>query len=292
MNKKKQPNFLCVGTQKAGTTTLFEILQQHSQIYLNPKKELHFFDREDEYKKGFDWYLSNYFGEVKNEIAIGEITPNYMCEEYVPERIYKDLGANIKLIFILRNPASRAFSHYNMNVKKEKENRSFNLIINDWKKNEINSSDTAYHFIRRGFYDVQIQNVLKYFKKENCLFLVFEKEIEKNIDTTMEKIQDFLELSKEKLNCNVKENTAGINKSQKIDTILNTKNSINTIAKYSIPNKKLRNNLKLFISKKNKRKLDYTEFDKLKKHMIDNIYYDSIKNTEKIIGQNLSIWYK
>jgi len=292
MNKNKYPNFMCVGAQKAGTTTVFEILRQHSHIYLHPKKELHFFDREEEYKKGFNWYINTYFNNVKKEMAIGEITPNYMCEEYVPERIYKDLGANIKLIFILRNPANRAFSHYNMNINRGLKNKSFDFIVNNWKENEINSTDVAYHFIKRGFYDVQIQNFLHYFNKENCLFLLFEKDIEQNIDITIKKIQDFLVLPKEKLNSNIKLNVAGINKSQKIDTILNTKNPINTIAKYSIPNKRIRNNIKLFISKRNKREIDNTELMKFKNHMIKNIYYNSIKETEKIIGQDLSIWYK
>ena len=54
MNK---PNFLCVGAQKAGTTSLYNILKQHSQIFMPDKKEIHFFDWKKNFSNGTDWYF-------------------------------------------------------------------------------------------------------------------------------------------------------------------------------------------------------------------------------------------
>lgn len=59
----KLPHFLCLGAQKAGTTTLQEILFKNKEIFLNSKKELHFFDKDKNFKNGVEWY-SSFFTEA------------------------------------------------------------------------------------------------------------------------------------------------------------------------------------------------------------------------------------
>ena len=78
------PNFLCVGAQKAGTTTLYDILKQHPNIYLPKVKELHFFDKDDRYKLGLEWLTKYFVNGYKNQKAVGEITPSYLFYEKVP----------------------------------------------------------------------------------------------------------------------------------------------------------------------------------------------------------------
>ncbi|MBK8680799.1 MAG: hypothetical protein IPN31_02620 [Bacteroidetes bacterium] len=67
--KKNIPvqNFFCIGAQKAGTTTLAEILNQHSQIFLPAVKETKFFLFEDDFNKGIDFYNATYFSNYKGE---------------------------------------------------------------------------------------------------------------------------------------------------------------------------------------------------------------------------------
>ncbi|MCK4911140.1 MAG: sulfotransferase domain-containing protein, partial [Thermodesulfovibrionales bacterium] len=119
------PNFLCVGAQKAATTTIFEVLKQHPDVYIHPAKEIHFFDSDDIYNRGMQWYLETYFKNINHKKAIGEMTPSYMFIENVPERIYKCIGNKVKLIFTYRNPADRAYSHYLMNVMRGLETEPF-----------------------------------------------------------------------------------------------------------------------------------------------------------------------
>jgi hypothetical protein len=60
------PNFLCVGAQKSGTTTLYEILKTHPDIFLPRKiKETKFFVYEENLQKGKEWYEKEFFSEVK-----------------------------------------------------------------------------------------------------------------------------------------------------------------------------------------------------------------------------------
>ena len=119
------PNFMCIGAAKSGTTSLYDILKQHSDIFLPSFKEPHFFDIPSVYQNGIEWYEKTYFQSVKNEKCIGDFSPTYLFDEHAPERILNDLGDNVKFIIILRNPVDRAYSHYLHSKRDEHENLSF-----------------------------------------------------------------------------------------------------------------------------------------------------------------------
>jgi len=51
----RQPDFIGLGAQKAGTSWIYACLFEHPQICI-PKKEIHFFSRERNWPKGYGWY--------------------------------------------------------------------------------------------------------------------------------------------------------------------------------------------------------------------------------------------
>ena len=110
-----KPNFICIGAQKGGTTSLIKYLNYHPKIYMK-QGECHFFDRslsdgpltKQDIKK-----YENSFTTKKR--IIGEKTPSYSYLKYAIDRIY-NYDKNIKLIFLLREPISRAYSQYNMTL--------------------------------------------------------------------------------------------------------------------------------------------------------------------------------
>ena len=69
-NRSRLPCFLCVGAQKAGTTTLQKLLGNHPNIYLPAQKELQFFSIN--YDKGLDWYGNHFLGAT-DKSCVGEI---------------------------------------------------------------------------------------------------------------------------------------------------------------------------------------------------------------------------
>ena len=84
----KLPTFLIVGVQKAGTTSIYNYLQEHPQVYMSPIKETNFLERDWEKLvaensniknriSSFDDYCKLFSG-VGDEIAIGEASPNYI----------------------------------------------------------------------------------------------------------------------------------------------------------------------------------------------------------------------
>ena len=96
----KRPNFFCLGASKSGTTSIYKTLGSHPEVYNSIFKEPHFFDNEQNYIKGFDWYIKNFYKKVKNEKIISDFTPTYLYDKDAPLRIRETLGENLKFIII------------------------------------------------------------------------------------------------------------------------------------------------------------------------------------------------
>ena len=201
-------NFLGVGAQKCGTTTLYHILKQHPDIFMAERKEIHFFDDSNNYSKGINWYKETYFKDTGHAKAIGEITPAYMFLEHIPEKILKDLGRDIKFIFMLRNPVDRAYSNYKMELGRNNEHETFLKAIELESERIVESESTkkTYSYVQRGFYAKQIKKYLKYFPEENMMFVIFEEFIKEPTNISKE-IFKFLGVQSEfQLNYHIKKN--------------------------------------------------------------------------------------
>ena len=114
-----KPDFLIIGTQRGGTTTLFSLLSAHPGIFMPEEKEVHYFDLN--YQKVIDWYTEKFSTSVKASTAItGEASPYYLYHPHVPARVAKDLP-EVKLIVLLRDPVDRAYSNYMLERKRNAE---------------------------------------------------------------------------------------------------------------------------------------------------------------------------
>jgi hypothetical protein len=120
------PNFLIVGAAKCGTTSLYQYLRQHPDVYMSPLKEPRYFpcfgllpqDRPVRLRAEYE----QLFDGAKAERAIGEASPNYLNAPEAPERIAAELP-DAKIIVSLRNPADRAYSSYLTRVRRGTEKR-------------------------------------------------------------------------------------------------------------------------------------------------------------------------
>lgn len=293
------PNFICVGAQKSGTTTLHDILNQHPEICLPKDKETKFFQRDDRFNKGLEYYKSHFKINFKQKI-IGEVDPEYMYFKYIPKRIFETLGADIKLIFLLRNPIDRAFSHYLMSKKRGYEDNSFlkailmekERIFEDDSQTDFSLSNCLnFSYIDRGYYSRQIKEYLKYFKKENMLFILFEEDLISNRVKTINKILSFLNISIElKGDIYLQSNPKGMYKYKYLAKFINKPNFIKKFLKYLLPSS-IRVSTKELINN-----LNYTKLvkDKLsdyeRKNLIKQYYYDEIFDLERLINRNLNYW--
>jgi hypothetical protein len=187
-NRANLPDFFVVGAMKAGTTTLMDYLNQHPDVYL-PDYEVHFFDRECNYKKGLEWYTTHFL--KSNNDIIGEKTPTYSYDPKVPARIYSNFP-DAKIVWILRNPTARTYSNYLHAVKVGKENLPFDSAVALEEKRIGNNAFKGY--IERSIYIKQINNYLDYFPMKSMHFIIFEEFI-KDPDGTLAELYKFLEIN-------------------------------------------------------------------------------------------------
>lgn len=102
----RNPDFLGVGTQKGGTTSLQKALERHPNVFLPRSKELHYFTLHS--SQGVAWYRAQFAAATATQ-QCGEITPYYLFHPEAPHRIHALLPA-VRLIVLLRDPVERALS--------------------------------------------------------------------------------------------------------------------------------------------------------------------------------------
>jgi len=121
---KDAVDFLVIGAQKSATTSLFRYLSAHPSIYMPPEKELDFFSDDERVARGLPFYLREYFSRGDPGRRWGEASPSYMASPRTPERIAR-LLPDARLVAILRNPVTRALSHWRMARGRSLEDRAF-----------------------------------------------------------------------------------------------------------------------------------------------------------------------
>jgi hypothetical protein len=182
--KGKFPDFLIIGAQKAGTTSLFHYLSQHPSIQPPSTKEIHYYDLY--YHKGANWYKKN-FGLTDNAKITGEATPYYLFHPFVPERVYRD-NPYTKMIVLLRHPGERAFSHYQM---MRRMNLEAAVTFSEAVKNEpaslkkglkmlynnalsVSAEHQHYTYLSRGKYEKQLRRWFGFFPAKQFLIIKAE----------------------------------------------------------------------------------------------------------------------
>jgi hypothetical protein len=137
------PHFIIAGTQKSGTTALSAYLSSQSFISFSPRKELHYFDKDKNYKRGIKHYLKGFnnwnytnYDEYYPKMY-GESSPFYIASRYSCKRITETIP-NAKLIILLRNPISRMYSEYHMKKRRVDVQNEFIEILNNNKLNLFN----------------------------------------------------------------------------------------------------------------------------------------------------------
>jgi hypothetical protein len=192
-------DFLGIGVQKSGTTSLNAYLRDHPQIQV-AADELHFFDNERNPWPPPNWesYHSRFPDQrIDPAMALlrGEITPIYLYWKPCLERIHA-YNPNLKLIVLLRNPISRAYSHWAMETQLGKDSLSFSEAIQ--REDERLSGfplqqHRVYSYAARGFYHAQLQRLLEHFPREN-LHVVKSEDFFADPKTTQTAIHQFLGL--------------------------------------------------------------------------------------------------
>jgi len=210
------PDFFCIGAQKSGTTTLHEWLTQSEEVGLPWTKETHFFRDEERFSKGQNWYFQQFKDTSLRTKIFGEVDPEYMYFPECSERISSTCDAP-KLIIVLREPISRALSHYRMSQRRGYETLTFHDALFEETSRLQNGdrfSKIHHSYIDRGLYAKQIEKIMYQLPKSRLLVLKFE-DLYASQDSSVKALNlicDFIGISSNGITCDVsvKHNEAAV----------------------------------------------------------------------------------
>ncbi|NIN93623.1 MAG: sulfotransferase [Anaerolineae bacterium] len=212
------PDFIIIGAQRCGTTSLYSYLLEHPSVIPAFKKETLFFS--NHFGKGVTWYRchfplawhKHYVRRIRRQDFItGEASPYYIFHPHVPRRISETVP-QARLIALLRNPVDRAYSHYHHEVKMGLETLPFEDAIE--REEERLSMERAkmledenyrsfnyqnYSYLSRGIYVDQLENWTRFFDRDQILVLKSE-DFNDDPVATLEQIAEFIDLPKWELN--------------------------------------------------------------------------------------------
>ena len=180
------PDFLIIGAQKSGTTSLYTYLRRHPAITGPLWKETNFFDVH--YRRGPAWYRGHFpLRRRAGTRIVGEASPSYVFHPRAPRRV-RDLLPAVRLMVLLRNPVDRALSHYQHEVALGREPLSFEDALQaeeermrgEWERLEADDGYFSHAwwnhtYLARGRYAEQLERWLAVFPREQLLALVSEE---------------------------------------------------------------------------------------------------------------------
>lgn len=216
-----RPNIFIVGTQKGGTSSLYDDLVKVQGGYSTFKKEISYFNNDKRLALGNIWYNAHFIGKLNTSQRI-DATPEYLFDPRVAGRIH-NYNSEAKIVITLRNPVNRAYSAWNMYRQFGEESGSFsrsflkelrhgNLAlyttyygdnfpkfedcVNKGLRDLRSSGVDDFGILSRGLYSTQVDRYYRLFGKENVCVL-FQENLLKNYDFEFNKLIFFLGIKRE-----------------------------------------------------------------------------------------------
>lgn len=206
MNDKNRaerwPNFFIVGAARAGTTALYGYLQIADIYFPNIKEPRYFLARsetEDIYGRDAVGSKEKYLNLFRdsNAVAIGEATPEYLYHKDVAHKIY---GVNpaARIFITLRNPITRAFSHYLLLKRLFNLKHTFKeLLQTEYSRLKDAPQPGPFrspNIIECGFYAEGVKTYLDLFGPDRVRIMIFEQWTKDTLNT-LNSITQFLQVN-------------------------------------------------------------------------------------------------
>ena len=300
----KLPTFLIVGVQKAGTTSIYGYLKEHPQVYMSPRKETNFFatDWEKRIEKKIEkkpWQgdkpridswerYCELFQDVRDEIAIGEASPNYFVKYETSSEMIQRYVPDVKMIAILRNPVDRAYSDYLMHLR-DGINAGKVRSLSEQVKFKADTSST----IKKGLYYPPVKHYFDTFGQEKLKIFLYD-DLTKDSLKMMQEIYRFIGVDDTfNPNTSKRAQAAAVPKNQTFNNLLQTKNPIRTTIastlKLVMP-LEMRHKLRSSLINFNSGGKDLKPLSSEERQILIDFYREDILKLQDLIQRDLSSW--
>ena len=299
MQSHNKPNFLLVGAAKSGTTSLFNYLTQHSDIYIPEVKECRFFSQLPKNYKGLgaeffpnsgitdERVYFKLFCEHEDKVC-GDMSNDYLYYyEKSIKNIKKYIGNEIKIVIVLRNPIDRAYSNYMHHIRDGWENISFEQALDDENRRIEENWGWSYHYVKTGMYYYQVKAYLDNFRQTKIYF--FEEL--KFKDSLLKDLYAFLEVRFTKeLKDNKEYNVSGYPRNKLVHNFLNKDNAIKKIIKPVVNSILPKGSIQKVVSNIQNKNLKKVSMKNDTRERLKNVFEDDIKKLSNLIEMDLSHW--
>lgn len=198
---RQRPDCIIIGAAKAGTTSLYSVLAGHPQVAASREKETRFYSHDERYARGVDWYASEFFPDAAPDAVRMEATPAYLTwSDKVAPRMRHACGEDgVSLVVILRDPVSRAYSHYCHRVRLGHEPRSFAeavaqedaLLRAKW--DDLSRTGNGMHgYLRASAYASRLRPFVEHFGRDRILFQLQDDLRPERFTQTMARLLTFI----------------------------------------------------------------------------------------------------
>jgi hypothetical protein len=180
----KLPTFLIIGAHKGGSTTLYDYVRGHPNVFLPRPKEPHFFSRKPLRPElgTLDGYARMFEDAGPDQLAIGEASTGYLALPEVPANVHATLP-DVRLVAVLRNPVERSWSAWRWMRATGRESR------NDAVSTITENVESGY--LRGGRYRIALLRWLTYFPREQLRVFLLE-DLEKEPNAVMTDLFTFI----------------------------------------------------------------------------------------------------
>jgi len=211
-SKRPPPDFLIVGAQRAGTTSLHRYLLEHPNVLgARFAKGVHWYD--EHFDQPLRWYQRHFPTTLERQrverrtghpAVVGESSPYYLFHPFTAERVAATLPA-VKVIAILRDPVTRAWSHYQHNVARDMEPLPFaealeaeaGRLAGAEERLRVPGTIDLDHrrgsYVARGLYLDQLERLWRHVDEERTLVL-FSHDLDTDPAGTVARVHSFLGL--------------------------------------------------------------------------------------------------
>lgn len=197
MSRPRLPTFIIGGMPRSGTTYLCQVLDRHPDVYMAkpyvPEPKVFIGPEKDaaEYRA----HYAALFAEARGRSALGEKTSTYLESDTAPERIRR-VVPDVRFIFLVREPAERAYSNYLWSTKNGLETLSFEeaLRLEGSRPSPLppeKSHARPFDYVWRGNYDRFAQRYYDVFGRDAVAFFVYE-ELTASPQRVLEQIQRYI----------------------------------------------------------------------------------------------------
>jgi Sulfotransferase domain len=287
------PNFLVLGAMKAGTTAVFYSLRQHPEIYVSSVKEPHFFSYlgvERPPRSHHVTCLEDYeklFDGAGEALAIGECSPSYISHPQAAERI-RNVVPDARLVAILRDPADRAFSHYQHRLQIGREQHpDFLKAIEDYETTGAETGMAWSTYLECGFYGRHVRRFRALFDDEQLHWILYD-DLQREAGEVLRRLFGFLGVDpgfEPRLQWYWR---SGQPRSRRLFDLINQPPAVlSEVARRMLP-EELRIRFKAALHNRNLVRTEPMSPEQ-RRHLID-VYRDDILELQDILHRDLSVW--